>query len=175
MFPLAPIDDHADNFQEALARARNAFSSFRRQCMQLVLWDCRIAQLVGWDDHAEMVCSYHAAGHVWRPYAISLDMFRSLPIASDTQLLACSSGAASPSAQLDNPPRHQAQPDTGHIRTIFHNLDRRSRGFLNKHQITCALRHLGVRQGLLEAIAAELQPAETFSLAEFTVLAQSVR
>jgi hypothetical protein len=98
--PLVPIDAYTDDFQFAPARVRYALSIFRGQCLKLILWDCHIMQLVGWDSYAEHVCTYHAAESVWQPYTISLEVFRSLPLASDFQLLACSSGTAGPAVEL---------------------------------------------------------------------------
>ena len=116
------IDTDGD-LQHDLARVRLAFSSFRRKCNQFILWDCRIAQLVGWDSDAEQVCSYHTAQHGWQPYPISLDVFRRLPIASDSQLLACSSGSSTSSTSSTHNGRALAPVRQCAEQLALHSLD----------------------------------------------------
>ena len=96
-------DPGVDSLVDHIARTREALSRFRLQCNQLILWDQLSAQLVGWIH--DQVCSYCTVRRKWLPYQISLDVFWSLPITSDLQLLKYSSTAQGTATFLAPRPR----------------------------------------------------------------------
>ena len=71
-----------------VVRCRESISRFRRQCLQLILWDRDILRLVKWDGLSNQVCSYCPALREWLPHPLPFEVLRNLPIASECQLWA---------------------------------------------------------------------------------------